>query len=187
MNLLKPSFVKTGWIVFLHSALIFIFTPSAFSQCMMYPVSLEERVAHSDMIVMGKLKAKHCYWDRERKNIYTLNIVDITCYLKGNKGKSEVGIITMGGLVNDKEQITYPSLRIEYYNEYIFFLEKDNRVIDNDDYRSGNPELIQALPYASSQGAITKQFGFYYDLYGDHKVPEEKMFQQISKLTNEPA
>lgn len=153
------------------------------AQCMMVPVSLKQRTDNAQIIVAGKLKEKHSYFDEARKNIYTLNIIDVSAYLKGNMQLQTIAVITEGGVVGDKAQITLPSLEVQDYNEYIFFLKSDNKLIDDKSYRSQHPSIIQAELYASSQGAITKQFGIYHDLYSEPASNEAILFEKIKALT----
>lgn len=171
-----------------HLLFLFIFLlisnfQKVHAQCMMVPVSLKQRTENAQTIVLGKLKEKHSYFDESRKNIYTLNIIEITAYLKGNKGHQIIALITDGGVVGDKAQITFPTIEVEDFNEYIFFLKEDNKVIDDKTYRSQYPNVIQAEAYASSQGAITKQFGYYHDLYSEPKSTEAEIFDRIKSYT----
>ncbi len=153
------------------------------AQCMMIPVSLKQRTNNAEIIVAGKLKEKHSYFDDTRKNIYTLNVIEVAAYLKGNTNQQIIAVITEGGIVGDKAQITLPSVNVEDYNEYIFFLKRDNKIIDDKLYRNQYPSVIQAELYASSQGAITKQFGIYHDLYSEPASNEAQMFEKIKAFT----
>lgn len=153
------------------------------AQCMMIPISLKQRTNNAQIIVAGKLKEKHSYFDDARKNIYTLNVIEVAAYLKGNANQQTIAVITEGGVIDDKAQITLPSLNVENYNEYIFFLKPDNKTIDDKVYRSQHPSVIQAELYASSQGAITKQFGIYHDLYSEPASNETQLFEKIKAFT----
>ncbi len=158
---------------------------SLYAQCMMYPITLQERVENSKTIVLGKLKAKQSYWDSEHKNIYTLNIIEITAYLKGHSKQKLIAVISDGGTLENEAQITYPSLNIEDYNEYVFFLSNDNNRIDNKSFRKENPNIVQVQTYADAQGSITKQFGKYHDLYSEPVSTEKELFDKIKKYTKE--
>jgi len=154
---------------------------------MMYPVSLEERTMQSETIVLGNLLEKICYFDAEHKGIYTLNIIQVSAYLKGTVDDSTIGVISEGGVVDDRAQITFPSLDLEFENEYLFFLKAEEQEHDNKHYRTQFPEFFQAETYAASQGALTKQFGYFHDLYGEAPMTEAYLFSQIESYTGRKA
>ncbi len=157
------------------------------AQCMMRPVSLAQRSTESAHIVLGKLVGTEAYWDQAHQNIYTLNIFEVQAWLKGFLPKQRVGIISLGGFVGDKGQISHPSLELDPYNEYVLFLNSDNQVIDNKAIRQSQPDLLQVEAYASSQGALTKQSGIYHDLLSEKPQDEVSLLGKIEALTHETA
>ncbi len=157
------------------------------SQCLMRPISLQQRSVESAYIVLGRLVSKESYWDQAHQNIYTLNIFEVQSWLKGYQPKQRVGIISIGGFVGDKGQITHPSLELDPYNEYVLFLNADNHEIDNKVIRQSQPDLIQAEPYASSQGALTKQSGLYHDLLSEKPQDEADLLDKIADFTGQNA
>lgn len=156
------------------------------AQCMSYPLPLEQRAAAASVIVQGKVIEQSCYQDRDG-NIYTLNLIDVQAYLKGNLSQTQVGVITIGGIVGNRAQITYPALQLNLSDEYVLFLEKDNTDIDDKAVRSSRPGLLQSLTYGDAQGAIIYQFGKYVDIYYRTYDEEATMLEKISSLTNETA
>jgi hypothetical protein len=154
---------------------------------MLYPVSLNQRIDASEHIVLGKLVAQESYWDAAHFNIYTLNTVEVTAYLKGAMSAQQVAIITMGGVVGDRAQITTPSLELAPYNEYVLFLGEDNHTVDNRAIRQTQPSLYQAETYADAQGAITKQGGIYHDLRSEPEQNESALFAKIADRTGQQA
>ena len=155
------------------------------AQCMTYPIKIEEKEKNASTIVLGKLKDQHSYWDEKQSSIYTLNIIEVTAYFKGNSGAKEIGVITRGGQVGTQVLEVFPSFQIYPYNKYIFFLKNDNKTIDYKNLRKKHPKLIQAETYAYAQGAITKQFGMYSELHNPIKYTEEVQFKRITKLTKQ--
>ncbi|HEX2900924.1 MAG TPA: hypothetical protein VHS96_14480, partial [Bacteroidia bacterium] len=151
----------------------------------MRPVSLEQRSQEASHIVLGKLVGTESYWDAAYQNIYTLSIVEVQAWLKGYQPQQRVGIISMGGFVGDKGQITHPSLELEPYNEYVLFLDGDNQVIDNKAVRLSDPGLIQSETFACTQGAITKQSGLYHDLLSEAAQDEGSLLAKIRSFTGE--
>lgn len=159
------------------------------ASCMSYPVTLEDREANSAYIVLGRLVEKQAYWDAEHANIHTLNIIEVTAWLKGgnNQGASprQIAVITYGGAIEDEAQIGHPALEIAPYNEYVFFLQDDEMVEDDKIMRSIRPNLLQAKPYAAHQGAITKQMGVFHDLMSEPDHTEASLLTRIQRLTGE--
>ena len=117
------------------------------------------------------------------QTIYTLNIIEVTAYLKGYHTNHEIGIITYGGTLYDKAVVVTPSADLAAYNEYLFFLDNDNIVFDNKTYRANHPNTIQATLYSSVQGAMTKQLGFYHDLHSEPKQTELSLCNKILQWT----
>ncbi len=168
--------------------LFFLFMPArnGYAQCSSVPIPLRQRVENATSIILGKPVDRHCYADNDG-NIYTLCILNVLAYLKNNTGQKQVAVITLGGVLDDHAQITFPHLEIEAENEYILFLESDNTVLDDKNYRALHPDLIQALPYAESQGALTYQFGLYHDLLVEPPKNEAATFSSIENWTQQSA
>lgn len=137
--------------------------------------------------MLGKLVEQHPYWDVNGANIYTLNIIQVEAWLKGYAVNSHIGVITLGGFVEDHGQITHPSLKLAPYNEYMLFLGPDNALLANPKIKQQYPNLRQCLPIARSQGGITKQLGIYHDLLSEAPQTEVALFNKISSQTKTPA
>src|ERR1044071_3496280 len=95
--------------------LVLLFAKIGLNQCLMYPVNFEQRVRVSQWIVLGQVIDKHCYSD-QNGNIYTLNKINVTAWLKNYRNQSTVYVITFGGVTNDKAQITYPAIQMQLGN-----------------------------------------------------------------------
>lgn len=169
------------WIFLLFSV------SSAQSQCMIYPVDLEFRETKAEYIVLGKLQAKHSYWDSDHQSIYTLNLIEVTAWLKGHNTANQIGVITVGGVVEDQAQISHPSLQLDPWNEYVLFLKGDESLLDDKAIRQRTPGLVQAFPVADAQGAITKQRGIYHDLKSEPNHTERSLFSRVKSLTGQQA
>ena len=166
---------------------LLLFSTQSFAQCMTYPVSLEAREVGATHIVLGKLIEQHSYWDAEHMQIFTLNRIEVTAWLKGHRSDKEVGVITVGGVVDNWAQISHPSLHLEPWNEYVLFLQGNEREIDDRALRKTEPNLLQALTYADAQGALTKQSGIFHDLHSEPEQTEASLLQRIYALTKERA
>ncbi|MDP2385741.1 MAG: HYR domain-containing protein [Bacteroidota bacterium] len=187
-------FKKYFSALFITIILSVFFTP-VFAQCMMTPVSLLQRATNSELIVLGKLKEKKCYWDFAHQNIFTVNIIQVSAYLKGYDTRKNfsgladtlISVISEGGIVGNQAQQTFPSLSIENFGEYIFFLNKDATNLDKASSKNENTGILQTHTYASSQGVIAKQFGLYRDILSEPKCLEDVIFSKIKKITKEQA
>ena len=157
---------------------------SSLAQCLSYPLSMEKRVQGSEWLVLGRVGEKHCYRD-QKGIIYTLNKINVSAWMKNYRSQSSLFVITLGGILNDRAQITYPAVQLRPGNEYVFFIEKDNTEIDDDDYRAIYPDAIQSLVYADAQGALLYQNGNYHDVLSKQSMPEEELIQKIKVLTGQ--
>ena len=169
--------------LFIFLLLCFFYSVELWGQCMSVPVSLEERVVQSHAIVLGELIEKECFIEEETGYIYTANRIQVTAWLKGVKGLSEVCIITHGGVVGDRALVVKPSLHIQPNHEYIFFLDSETYSEDHKEWRNRYPHIPQSFVYAVGQGAIIKQFGLYRDIMSEPVRDEEWMFHKISEWT----
>jgi hypothetical protein len=152
-------------------------------QCVIYPVSIEQRVARSSGIAQGKVIEKHTYLDQSG-NVYTLNKVKINAWLKNHSTADEIQVITAGGIYNDKATIVYPSLQLDEQWEYLFFLEGNNFRKDDKTTRSLSPSSLQTMIYADMQGAIKNEGNNYHDFFARSAVTEAALFARVTKLAH---
>jgi hypothetical protein len=153
----------------------------SFSQCLSYPVSLTERVNNATSLLLGKVVAQHCYSD-ENGNIYTLNKMEVDAWIKNHNSTTEVFVITIGGVLNGKAQITYPAVQLEKGQRYFLMLENDSQTSDDKNIRNSFPGKIQAMPFADAQGAWLFQNGNYHDLFVEGAVSESVLLQKIFSI-----
>jgi hypothetical protein len=66
----------------------------------LYPVSTEQKIIHSSLIVEGKVIAKKSEWNANHTMIYTTNSVEVYKVFKGTLQKNVIDIITIGGAVD---------------------------------------------------------------------------------------
>lgn len=158
------------------------FSVRLFSQCLSYPVSFTERLNNSTSLLLGRVVSQHCYSD-VNGNIYTLNKVDVAAWIKNHRLEKEVFVITLGGILNGKAQITYPAVQLEKGQQYFLMLENNNQTTDDKSIRSSFPGKIQALPFADAQGAWLFQNGKYHDLFAEGTVSELELLQKIFSIT----
>lgn len=105
-------------------ALSFIFWSNIFvnGQCMIEPWSLTKRVNHSTVVVEGRVVDQYGIWDMARKNIYTINTIEVYKVLKGTVHSSTIILVTEGGRVGLEMLTVSPSLELQHGQVGIFLL-----------------------------------------------------------------
>ncbi len=71
-----------------------------FSQAL-YPVSTEEKIANSSLIVEGKVVEQVSFWNDARSMIFTTNKVAVYKTFKGNTSNAFIEVMTQGGVVGN--------------------------------------------------------------------------------------
>jgi hypothetical protein len=150
---------------------------------MSYPVPLQERISNAQSILLGSVVSQHCYAD-ERGNIYTLNKVEVDAWIKNHNAATEVYVITLGGVLNNKAQISFPAVQLTKGERYFLVLENDNEAVDDNTIRSLYPGKIQAMPYADAQGAWLYQDGKYHDVFTEGALTETGLLQRLAAIGN---
>lgn len=168
------------------AVLVWLISGWVAAQCMMVPIPLDQRIDQSEYIVMGRLTGQESYWDQARTNIYTVNRIEVTAYLK-NYGPSEIAVITLGGFVGLDGQVSYPSLKLESINEYVFFLSEAPAAKRAQGLQKREPGLLQLEPFADGQSALTKQAGLYFDLLSEKPQTEGSLAGRIFQKTKQAA
>ncbi|MBY0479286.1 MAG: T9SS type A sorting domain-containing protein [Chitinophagaceae bacterium] len=164
-----------------------LFSAPVFSQCMMYPVSLQERVSHAETIVLGTVVQKETFLDSVSMQVYTLNKIEITAYLKNPQSVSAVYVITNGGVFQNRSTIVYPSLQLQQQNEYVLFLQPASSASENKQLRKTEPAAKQMIAYAGAQGALVKSMNQFADLFDRPKQNEEQLLSAIQQYTKTQA
>lgn len=85
-------------------------------------ISFSDQVLAANVIVEGKVIAKKSYWDKGKKNIYTVNTIDVSKSYKG-KVAQQLHIVTLGGTVGLKAVIARPSLSLDTNEAGVFVAE----------------------------------------------------------------
>lgn len=160
-----------------------LLTGTAFTQCVFYPVSLNERIQHSQNIVLGTVTEKESFLDSTTMQVYTLNTIAVTAWLKNPQTNTVVYVITNGGVYKDRATIVNPSLQLEKTNEYVLFLQTAPNTLKNKDLSKKEPAALQTMAYADVQGALVKSFQQYVDLLDQPKQNEASLFQKIQAIT----
>lgn len=102
--------------------------PKLHSECVLVPLSLEERVNASTLIVEASVVSKTCAWNSDKTMIHTVNSLMISKILKGSNvfNASSIDVVTLGGLIGDKAVKVEPELELEIGDIGIFMLVVKN-------------------------------------------------------------
>jgi hypothetical protein len=157
-----------------------------YAQCMSVPISLEERVQSSEIIVLGKKVASYPFIHESRGLIFTMNIVEVNAWLKNPQSRHFVHVITKGGVLGDKAVMAHPSLQLSQDGEYILFLNAEEEFIDTELFNT-QATIQQYSPYTDAQGALFYQDGFYNDVYTEPKRNEKSTLERIAVITGQQA
>ncbi|MEO1031776.1 MAG: T9SS type A sorting domain-containing protein [Bacteroidota bacterium] len=91
------------------------------AQELTFEVPLDAQVQASSQIIEGKVISKKSFWDANRENIYTVNVIDVYKVFKGQP-LSTIEIVTPGGAVGLDAEIVTPSLQLNKRDVGIFLL-----------------------------------------------------------------
>jgi PKD repeat protein len=123
------------------------------AQCMLYPVSLNQRINSATCIVEGKVLNSTSYWNAEKNYIYTLHQVYAYKLFKGViAGNPRVFyIVTEGGIVGLQRQNVTATLELEPGTTGVFFCTPSNKKFADASAINGYA-LFEA--YAGPQGLV---------------------------------
>lgn len=155
-------------IIFISAAYL-----EGFAQCLMYPVSLSERINASSMIVEGKVKASNSIWNAAHTHIVTIHTIEVYKILKAESSLlnlTSIELITPGGVVDDLAEKVNPALE-PVENEYgIFFLA--DKTLEG-----------QFKPYAGPQAYIEISANWGADVFSEYADLEKQIYSLIRDLS----
>jgi len=120
-------------------------TTWSYSQCNLKSIPLDNQVKNATQIIEGKVVGKHSLWDVDKKNIYTLNTIEVYKIFKGTTSLRTLEIITPGGIVGLQAEVANPSLNLKIGDIGSFLL------INNTVKINSNRTAKIFKPYASLQ------------------------------------
>ena len=95
-------------------------------QCLLVPLSLEQRIGQSAVIVEGTVVSQESFWNHPHSRIYTSNIVEVYKVFKGNLEIKKIEIITEGGTVGNERQELTSTLSLTTGDAGIFICKPHN-------------------------------------------------------------
>lgn len=103
-----------------HSIVLLLITCFSFSQHhLLDEISLTEKAQLAEVIVEGQVIDKKSYWDKDRKNIYTVHTVSVSTAYKGGSNPY-LYVVSLGGTVGLEALIVKPSLDISMNSAGVF-------------------------------------------------------------------
>ncbi len=137
----------------------------------LYPVSLEEKVNHSDLIVEGKVISQESFWNTQHTMIFTSHVIEVTKVFKGVLQEDEIEILTVGGTVGTESIEASDLLTLSRNETGIFFCHASQLNLKS-------PSSGRALMdvYAGSQGFLS---------YEIHSEKASAPFARYESITDE--
>lgn len=148
-----------------------------------YPISIDQRIQQSKQIVIGKVVQQYCFWDAEKQNIYTANVLEITAYLKKASSQQYVEFITLGGVLEDEAQIVYPSIDLTLHQAYFFFLEEPPLTVMSTNTQANRTQIPRFCAYSYIQGVLPLQKNNYVDYLDKAPKPINQLIKKAQALT----
>lgn len=162
------------------------FSP-VFSQCLMLPVSLQERVSSSDVVISGVVSEKESFIDSANMQVYTINKITVIAWLKNQRSLPTVYVITEGGVYQNRSTVVYPSLQLQQNMQYVLFLKTATSKKESNQLRKRNPQALQTIPYAGAQGAIIQQQNLFVDAVKNERMTETELLGRIKQVSKTDA
>lgn len=122
----------------------------------LYPVSLDEKINKSSLIIEGKVVQQAPFWNPERTMIYTSNTIEVYKFFKGRVQERTIEVITLGGSLDGHSIKATELLSLDIDQIGIFFLMPNGKGL-----RSPKTKKVLFDVYSSSQGFLQ------YDLYSN--------------------
>jgi PKD repeat protein len=147
------------------AALLITFCYLGYSNDLIIPISLEERISKAELIVEGKIIRKNSF--EEKGVIYTTHYIQVEQILKGMGSTDSVSFITLGGTVGEKSLHVFPKQEQDVGEKAIFFL-----------YHTAKGLQL----YAGSQGVIylSKKENLAWDPTTIYKDPYRDIYRKIN-------
>ncbi|MEP5338957.1 MAG: T9SS type A sorting domain-containing protein [Algibacter sp.] len=113
--------IFTSHKLFFTGLICLFIIPSINAQMMLKEISLERQISKSSLVVEGEIIDKKSFWNAEKNNIYSVNLVEVYKVFKGNSINT-IEIITSGGEVDGVSQTFIPGLKLKVGDIGVFTL-----------------------------------------------------------------
>ena len=85
--------------------------------------TLDNLIASTELVVEGKVRSQQSFWDAERKNIYTVNEIEVFKVFKGITTVTTVNVVTQGGVVDLRMERVSNALELKVGEMGVFLLQ----------------------------------------------------------------
>lgn len=164
-----------NWI----SLLLFLtlLAPAIWAQdaCTLLPLSLQERLQASTLVIEGKVISQQSFWDKRHENIYTSHQIEVYKVFKGTTAPTIVEIITEGGQVGLDLHVYSATLKLTPQQQGLFFLQPSATPMVKKPYQV----------YGSLQGFIAYDLAqkIARDPFRHYKSIAQEVYPALQKLT----
>jgi len=152
----------------------------ASAQCMIEPWSLQKRVDKSSDIIEARVVSQEGRWDAQRKNIYTINTLEVFKVFKGTISTQTIKLVTEGGIVGNEMLKVSPSLELHLDAVGVFMLVSNQ--VDFD----GLWGMYKTTASAQSFIAYDIHMAEAYDLSKMYTDIEIELYSEVMSITKEP-
>jgi hypothetical protein len=95
---------------------------SVSAQCWLQPITLQERLANSTLVIEGKVVQQYCQRDIADANIFTVSKVKVFSIIKGAIATDTISIVNLGGRLGMQAQVTTNTLELQSGDVGLFTL-----------------------------------------------------------------
>ena len=158
--------------------------PSLQSQCLMLPISLQDQVTNSALVIEGQVMSERAFETTAPNFIYTAYKIKVTKIFKGRLSDKYVEIIAPGGIVGSRVIDVNPRLTVQEGEYATFFLEQQHtdavqeRSAGHPMYR-GYASQQSVFAYDSETGQVRGVFETYPDI-------SDSWYRAVRASTQEP-
>ena len=93
-------------------ALTFLLPLEVFAQCMQTPLTLQDRIQQSTLVVEATVVSQSSFWNIGQDFIYTSTTLNVHQVYKGTIIAQQIDVITEGGTIGNQKIIAEPSLAL---------------------------------------------------------------------------
>lgn len=137
--------------------------------CLLYPVSLEQRITQSSAVIEGLVIDKISYWNDEHSQILTANFIEVYKVFKGENIPETVAVVTPGGQVDMEVLVVHPEMKFNIEDYGVFMLANITPDFININMAKQRNGLSFYKGYAWSQSFISINEGKIHDLFFNYK------------------
>lgn len=160
------------FVVIFSLMLMTAYAATASEECMLFPVSLQQRSNQSSLIVEGRVQSKRSFQSTDKSMIYTAYRIEVSRVFKGQYS-GELDLIVKGGIVGNQAVHVSPGIELPLPFQGIFFLQPV-AVQSPDRGTSGGSSVMAFDAYAGVQGIIT---------YSENTISARDPFATYHRLT----